>query len=117
VYVQARGFERGGRLETLMDPITELPHEEISVVPLQPARKNSLLASAYVRCEEITSAYAKTFYLGTKFMTDEQRNAVWSIYVWCRRTDDIVDNPRALLSRSMEQDLKAWLARCRCAYD
>lgn len=33
--------------------------------------------------------------------------AVWAIYVWCRRTDDIVDGPRAMVrgKKSMQQDL------------
>ncbi|CAN0577530.1 unnamed protein product, partial [Laminaria digitata] len=34
--------------------------------------------------------------------------AVWAIYVWCRRTDDIVDGPRAMVrgKKSMQQDLQ-----------
>ena len=37
--------------------------------------------------------YAKTFYLGSKFFTLEKRKAIWAIYVWCRRTDELVDGP------------------------
>lgn len=43
----------------------------------------------------MTSEYAKTFYLGTKLMTPEKARAVWAIYVWCRRTDELVDGPNA----------------------
>ncbi len=43
----------------------------------------------------VTSEYAKTFYLGTKLMTPEKARAVWAIYVWCRRTDELVDGPNA----------------------
>lgn len=34
--------------------------------------------------------------------------AIWAIYVWCRRTDDIVDGPRAMVrgKKSMQQDLQ-----------
>lgn len=54
-----------------------------------------LLEDAYVRCGEVCAEYAKTFYLGTKLMTSERRNAIWAIYVWCRRTDELVDGPNA----------------------
>ncbi|XP_062204402.1 phytoene synthase 2, chloroplastic-like [Phragmites australis] len=55
----------------------------------------SLLGDAYDRCGEVCSEYAKTFYLGTQLMTPERRKAVWAIYVWCRRTDELVDGPNA----------------------
>lgn len=47
------------------------------------------------RAGVVTSEYAKTFYLGTKLMTPEKARAVWAIYVWCRRTDELVDGPNA----------------------
>ncbi|KAI3835440.1 hypothetical protein MKX03_034530 [Papaver bracteatum] len=50
---------------------------------------------AYERCRNICAAYAKTFYLGTLLMTEERQKAIWSIYVWCRRTDELVDGPNA----------------------
>ncbi|XP_026401303.1 phytoene synthase 2, chloroplastic-like isoform X2 [Papaver somniferum] len=46
------------------------------------------LDEAYERCRNICAAYAKTFYL-------ERQKAIWSIYVWCRRTDELVDGPNA----------------------
>ncbi|TYI72818.1 hypothetical protein E1A91_D07G085500v1 [Gossypium mustelinum] len=55
----------------------------------------SLLNEAYDRCGEICAEYAKTFYLGTLLMTPERRRAIWAIYVWCRRTDELVDGPNA----------------------
>uniref|UniRef100_A0A7N0TIR8 15-cis-phytoene synthase n=1 Tax=Kalanchoe fedtschenkoi TaxID=63787 RepID=A0A7N0TIR8_KALFE len=54
-----------------------------------------LLNQAYDRCGEVCAEYAKTFYLGTLLMTPERRKAVWAIYVWCRRTDELVDGPNA----------------------
>ncbi|CAN6162607.1 unnamed protein product [Urochloa humidicola] len=53
------------------------------------------LKEAYHRCGEICEEYAKTFYLGTLLMTEERRRAIWAIYVWCRRTDELVDGPNA----------------------
>lgn len=54
-----------------------------------------VLEEAYVRCGEVTSEYAKTFYMGTQLMTPQQAKAIWAIYVWCRRTDELVDGPNS----------------------
>lgn len=59
--------------------------------PCPPGR----LERAYERCGEITGEYAKTFYLGTQLMTPDKARAIWAIYVWCRRTDELVDGPNA----------------------
>ncbi|KAL7094263.1 hypothetical protein ACP275_11G092100 [Erythranthe tilingii] len=55
----------------------------------------TLLSEAYDRCREVCAEYAKTFYLGTLLMTPERRRAIWAMYVWCRRTDELVDGPNA----------------------
>lgn len=68
--------------------------------------QGGLLEQAYERCGTVTSEYAKTFYLGTQLMTPAQSKAVWAIYVWCRRTDELVDGPNA--DRITPQ------VRCRC---
>lgn len=57
--------------------------------------RGDLLNGAYNRCGDVCAEYAKTFYLGTLLMTPERRRAVWAIYVWCRRTDELVDGPNA----------------------
>ncbi|CAL9041232.1 unnamed protein product [Musa banksii] len=57
--------------------------------------RGDLLDAAYERCGEVCAEYAKTFYLGTMLMTPERRKAIWAIYVWCRRTDELVDGPNA----------------------
>lgn len=54
-----------------------------------------VLDQAYEKCGQVTSEYAKTFYLGTQLMTPAQAKAVWAVYVWCRRTDELVDGPNA----------------------
>jgi len=51
--------------------------------------------SAYEFCRQVTAEYSKTFYLGTLLMPKEKRKAIWAIYVWCRRTDQLVDGPEA----------------------
>ncbi|KAJ0961674.1 hypothetical protein J5N97_000692 [Dioscorea zingiberensis] len=69
----------------------------------------SLLSEAYDRCREVCAEYAKTFYLGTLLMTPERRRAIWAIYVWCRRTDELVDGPNA--SHITPQALDRWESR------
>lgn len=53
------------------------------------------LEDAYELCRQVTAEYAKTFYLGTLLMPEAKRRAIWAIYVWCRRTDELVDGPKA----------------------
>jgi phytoene synthase len=55
-------------------------------------------SEAYEFCRQITAKYSKTFYLGTLLMPEEKRRAIWAIYVWCRRTDELVDGPQARLT-------------------
>jgi phytoene synthase len=56
------------------------------------------LEDAYELCRQITAKFSKTFYLGTLLMPEAKRRAIWAIYVWCRRTDELVDGPRAALT-------------------
>ncbi len=53
------------------------------------------LEESYERCRQVTASYAKTFYLGTLLMTEAKRRGIWAIYVWCRRTDELVDGPQS----------------------
>ncbi len=55
-------------------------------------------SDAYEFCRQITEKYSKTFYLGTLLMPEEKRRAIWAIYVWCRRTDELVDGPQSPLT-------------------
>ena len=57
--------------------------------------------------------FSKTFYFGTTFFSEAKKSAVWAIYVWCRRTDDIVDSPLATMlgPERMASDLKKWELR------
>ena len=77
-------------------------------------REDGALARAYAACGEITADYAKTFYLGTKLMTPEKARAIWAIYVWCRRTDELVDGPNA--PRMTPAALDRWEERLEAAW-
>ncbi|XP_065878913.1 phytoene synthase 2, chloroplastic-like [Euphorbia lathyris] len=64
----------------------------------------AFLEEAYESCRLICADYAKTFYLGTLLMTEDRQKAIWAIYVWCRRTDELVDGPNAAYMSSAVLD-------------
>lgn len=71
-------------------------------------QKSSPLASveeSYEHCRQITAKYSKTFYMGTMLMSEAKRRAIWAIYVWCRRTDELVDGPKAQFTTDATLDL------------
>jgi len=76
--------------------------------------REGALEEAYAACGVITADYAKTFYLGTKLMTPEKARAIWAIYVWCRRTDELVDGPNA--PRMTPAALDRWEERLEAAW-
>ncbi len=53
------------------------------------------LEDAYEVCRKETAQWAKTFYLGTLLLPPIKRRAIWAIYVWCRRTDELMDSAEA----------------------
>jgi 15-cis-phytoene synthase len=59
--------------------------------PSRIKKKIVSLTESYELCRQITAKFSKTFYLGTLLMPPEKRQAIWAIYVWCRRTDELVD--------------------------
>lgn len=61
-------------------------------------RKLVSLEEAYEICRQMTAKYAKTFYLGTLLMPEAKRRAIWAIYAWCRRTDELVDGCDAVMT-------------------
>ncbi|MFN9909436.1 MAG: squalene/phytoene synthase family protein, partial [bacterium] len=73
------------------------------------------LEQAYEACRCETAAWAKTFYLGTLLMPPAKRRAIWAIYVWCRRTDELMDSPEAMTRPTDElaRRLDAWEQRTR----
>ena len=70
----------------------------------------SQLDQAYEICRKETQQWAKTFYLGTLLLPPEKRKAIWAIYVWCRRTDEIMDSKEASTKSQDElsDNLDAW---------
>lgn len=72
------------------------------------------LEEAYELCRQITAKYSKTFYLGTLLMPEFKRQAIWAIYVWCRRTDELVDGPQSELTTP--DTLDAWEQRLEAIF-
>ncbi|MEB3168832.1 MAG: phytoene synthase [Synechococcaceae cyanobacterium] len=73
------------------------------------------LDEAYEACRLETARWAKTFYLGTLLLPAAKRRAIWAIYVWCRRTDELMDSSeaQALPADQLMQRLQVWEERTR----
>ncbi|MCA1054980.1 phytoene/squalene synthase family protein [Rossellomorea aquimaris] len=59
------------------------------------------VSEAYKQCENVISHHSKTFYKAFSLLPKHERNAVWAVYSFCRKVDDIVDegnNPEAELA-------------------
>ena len=92
------------------------PHEQLGLDPRAQARYDYMLEESYELCRQITAHYAKTFYFGTEFFDEPKRKAVWAVYAWCRRTDDIVDKPRKDTT-SLRDELADWTERLRLIFN
>ncbi len=82
-----------------------------------PARAG--LEEAYEACRQETAQWAKTFYLGTMLLPPAKRRAIWAIYVWCRRTDELMDSPQAqaLAPAELLGRLDVWEERTRQLFE
>ncbi len=49
------------------------------------------VAEALSYCRDVTRRRARNFYYGLKLTPEPQRSALYSIYAWMRRADDLVD--------------------------
>ena len=77
------------------------------------------LEAAYESCRQETATWAKTFYLGTLLLPPEKRRAIWAIYVWCRRTDELMDSEEAQARPVSElaERLDRWEAKTRALFE
>jgi phytoene synthase len=52
-------------------------------------------------------------------MPPAKRRAIWAIYVWCRRTDELMDSPaaQALTAATLLERLDAWEQRTRGLFE
>ncbi len=56
-----------------------------------PSATRSTVVEAMNHCRDVTRRRARNFYYGLKLTPEPQRSALYSIYAWMRRADDLVD--------------------------
>ncbi len=90
----------------------------MSVLAPLPLHRSPDLEEAYESCRQETAQWAKTFYLGTMLLPPAKRRAIWAIYVWCRRTDELMDSAQAqtLPAEVLLERLDAWEERTRALF-
>jgi phytoene synthase len=91
----------------------------VTVATTPSLRPQATLEESYEQCRQETALWAKTFYLGTLLMPPAKRRAIWAIYVWCRRTDELMDSPQAqaLPAETLLARLDAWEERTQALFD
>lgn len=60
--------------------------------------------------------HSRSFSFAARLFAPEERRRVREIYVWCRFTDDLVDEASAS-GAELHRTLDAWAAICRAAYE
>ncbi|KZL47982.1 phytoene synthase [Nodularia spumigena CENA596] len=76
-------------------------------LPDSPPRMKTLVSvdESYKLCRQLIAKYSATFYLSTLLLSEEKRPAIWAIYAWCRRTDELVDGPGSAMTTPETLDL------------
>ncbi|MCO7219800.1 phytoene/squalene synthase family protein [Klenkia sp. PcliD-1-E] len=69
---------------------------------------NPQLAAAYARCRAIAAEHGKSYFLATRLLTPDRRQAVHALYAAARVADDIVDVGADEPGRDPEAELLAW---------
>lgn len=85
---------------------SSVPRDMLKLPDYSRVKSLASVEDSYEMCRQITAKYSKTFYLGTMLMPEEKRRSIWAIYVWCRRTDELVDGPCA--SFTTDETLDHW---------
>ena len=96
-------------------PLTNTGRQRMSIssLPMNPM----LLEKSRNYCEHITRTQAKNFYYGLKLLPDAKRAAMFALYAYMRRVDDIADDEDG---RSIPQrlgDLEHWRGQTRTALE
>ena len=65
------------------------------------------LDQAYRFCRNVTRRRARNFYYGLKLTPEPQRSALYSVYAWMRRADDLVDNATKITD-DLRRDIAAF---------
>ncbi|WP_280768329.1 phytoene/squalene synthase family protein [Salipaludibacillus daqingensis] len=65
-----------------------------------------LVNDAYLQCKNVIEYHSKTFAKAFQHLPKKKRQAVWAVYAFCRKADDIVDegiNPEEELKKFKHQ--------------
>ncbi|GHE13173.1 phytoene/squalene synthase family protein [Klenkia taihuensis] len=66
------------------------------------------LEAAYARCRAIAAEHGKSYFLATRLLTPDRRQAIHALYAAARVADDIVDVGADEPGRDPEAELLAW---------
>ena len=66
------------------------------------------LTAAYARCRAIAAEHGKSYFLATRLLTPDRRQAIHALYAAARVADDIVDVGADEPGRDPEAELLAW---------
>ena len=77
----------------------------------QTLTKQPETALAYAHCDEVTQEHSQTFYMASALLPKEQRQAIRSLYAFCRVSDDLIDRP----SDNSAVRFQQWRQRSRMA--
>ena len=67
---------------------------------------NTDVQLALAHCRQVTRQQARNFYYAFLFLPSDKRAAVYSVYAFCRHSDDIADEPGTLHDK--QDQLRAW---------
>ena len=74
---------------------------------------NTDAQEAYAYCRKVTRQHAKNFYYAFLFLPKAQRDAIYTVYAFCRYCDDIADDDHTLTTQhTLLQDWRRELDNC-----
>lgn len=77
-------------------------------------RDAQALAAAYARCEEITRAHSRTFFMASGLLPPAKRRAARALYAFCRISDDLIDRAGENGLAQLEEWQRCALAASPC---
>ena len=80
----------------------------VQQIPVQSSPTKSQLAVAYSVCRAVTRSAAKNFYYAFLVLPAPKRRALYAIYAYMRRCDDLADDV-SLTAHERRQKLGAWV--------
>jgi 15-cis-phytoene synthase len=74
------------------------------------------LSDAYRYADLITKQYSKSFYMASALLPEPKKRSIRALYGFCRLTDNLVDDPDAMLCGEELIDLAWWRAHVNRPY-